>query len=447
MDPAKKKRLDAMLDKLVHTVQKDSFEYVLQSFLGEELDPLMAETIIKKYKKQMDISDLDTLSPTQQNNFVEHLMQKVLGRLRTPEQMDFVRLHFYIKLSVKEGSKKLTQMLKKKVFIDTANIKKMSGSALLEFVEMINKEVFIVKVTLSDFIEGSAYVLLFRQSAGIVADLMTAGMQQDSFQEFDEVRISAVREFMNMTISSYSDAIANILSGKLFFIIQPVNPFDRALFVNEVKEQMFIKGESGFEKIFSANIDISVGGFDRVQGIMILLLEKSPEIMKTFLAKKKLAEVSMDAAFADQKKEQESEEKAQREKELVSMQKNTEQRIFNFMRNQFDDDKAKSIIENLKKQMSIQDLNTAERRQKEEFGYKLLETAFSDQSKSKLAIFQTAIFDALGLSSTAAIQSSAKTKEEELKEAQEEEEKRRKERVESSKNKENIFKMVQDDEK
>ncbi len=394
LTPEMRARLDSMLNELVKPPKKEGFEYAVKSFLSEEFNPLMAESLVKKYKSIIGIKDVDALEKSQQILFAEIVIQKVFGRIRSKEEINTERLHFYIKLSVIEGSKKLSQMLSKKVCMDVFDIKKMSTTSLLEFVEIMKQEVFIIKTELKDFVEGTAYVLLFRQGASLIADTMTSKMEHGASSiGFDQIKISAVQEFMNMMISSYSDAIANILQGKLYFSILQIDPFDMPGFINDIKTQIFEKGEKAFEKIFTTNLKIEIGSIDKVEGLVFLMLEKSPDAMKTMLSRS-MSEITLGA-------EPESPAAAVEEKPVIKKKKrerrNIKMELAMFMDEYFKGRDGNEIIEFVMSQMGVLELEDLNIGQKEEFADVLLDTAFSGLSVYRRGIIKSALFEALGI--------------------------------------------------
>jgi len=394
LTPEMRSKLNSILDSLVKPEKKDGFEYALKSFLSEEFTPLMADSLVKKYKLLSGIRDVDSLEKSQKILFAETMIQKIFGRIRNQQEINTERLHFYIKLSVTEGSKKLSQMLEKKVFMDVFDIKKMSTSSLLEFVEMMKQEVFIIKTELKDFVEGTAYVLLFRRGTELIADTMTSKMEQEKPSiGFDNIKISAVQEFLNMMISSYSDAIANILQGKLYFSILQIDPFDMPGFINDVKTQIFEKGENAFEKIFTTSLKIEIGSMDKVEGLVFLMLEKSPDAMKTML-NKSMSEVNL--GIEQEEPQQQIVEKGEIKKKNRET-KNIKMELAMFMDEYLKGRDGNEIIEFVMAQMGIPDFEDLNLGQKEEFAEVLLDTAFSGLSIYRRGIIKSALYDALGI--------------------------------------------------
>lgn len=395
LTPEMRGNLDRMLKEMIKEPKKDGFEYALKLFIGEQFTPLMGDALIAKYKKIFGIKEIDGLSRPLQSAFFEKMMQRIFGRVKSQQEIGNIRLHFYITLSVLEGAAKLSQMMGRKINISVSNIKKISSTSLMEFVEMVNKEVFIVKVELNEFVEGVAYILLFNNGASAIGDMMVSKLQDQSATiGFDQVKISAVQEFMNLLVSSYSDAIANILKGKLFFTIQQIDPFDLAFFINDVKGIIFQKGESSFEKIFTTNISIKIGNYDNAEGLVLIMLEKSSEAMKSVL-NKHVSEVEI--KISEESELNPEDEAPHPLPKKKRERKNAKIELTMFMDEYFKGRDGNEVVEFLMSQMGIDDLDQLNLGQKEDFANLLLETAFSGISIYRRGIIKSALYDALSI--------------------------------------------------
>jgi chemotaxis protein CheY-P-specific phosphatase CheC len=359
---------------------------------------MMAESLLAKYKHAFKISKFESLSRDQQIVFAESMIEKVFTRIKTPEQLGMVRLHFYIKLSVAEASKKITQLIGKDLDFNIANAKTMTASSIMEFVEMLDKEVFVVKAELSNFVEGTIYVLLFKEGASFIGDLMLSGNSQDEMAsaEFNTMKISALQEFINMLLSSYADAIANIMQGKLYFSIQPLDPLKRYMFVNDTKQTVFLLGERNLENIYISDIILQAGYKHSINGIVLLILKKSPDAMKKFLADKQLSKLEFD--LGEEAAPVSAPPAAQiEEKETPKVAKNIKLELALFMDDYFSGHDGNEIIEFLMQDMGIADFNTLDAGTKQEFANRLLETAFKGLSIYRQGIIKSALYDVLGI--------------------------------------------------
>lgn len=430
------KWLDEFTNQYSDEAQKGTFDAAIEGFLSDELSPLMARSLIHKYKKIVNISRFEGLPRDSQINITETIIKRIFSKVKTPEQINMLRLNFYIKLSVTEASKKLSQLLGREMDFNISNAKTMSSSSILEFVEMLDKEVFMVRADLSNFVEGTIYVLLFKDEADSLGQMMLEASPNTEEIEvgFSILKISALQEFVNMTLSSYADAIANIMNGKLFFTIQKIEPLQRYIFVNDVKETIFLLGTNHLENIYICDIIIEAGSHKSFKGIVLLILKRNPEAIQRFLAEKQLSKIEFNLE-EEQEQAKESVQPIQDEITIKKIEKNIKMELAMFMDDYFSGHDGNEIIEFLMQDMNINDLNSTDAGTKQEFANRLLDTAFKGLSIYRQGIIKSALYDALGINEMVGGERIEARKHEEMKE-----EKKTKE------SDSNIFNLIKKDE-
>lgn len=380
------------------------FEPLLKSILSSNFEPVFVKYLMNKYMRMAGIRDFTSLTEKQKIDFAETMIKSIFGRVKTDDQLALIRLNFFLNYSQSDIEEKVAAMLGSRVSIQLPSFRVFTEKTLMESLEMMSKEAVFVKVAIKGYVEGSMYIVLFKDHAIKLANLMLVKMMgQDPSNSLDEMTVSAVNEFMNIFVSSYVDVISNILETEIFFTVQPNESTDTMTFINDVKTLFFLSSQdeaAKIKKIYTGDLNLSMWA-SKVEGYFIILLNKMPGEMDSYLSHKKLEKVSFDLEEEKIKQKEEVEKQVESPKRK-KRKKNYRIELTLFLGKFFDNNESKSIIDEALEEVGLTDLIDTETALRRELVQSILDIAFADISTYKLGMLKSGLYDALDLHTTQA---------------------------------------------
>lgn len=384
------------------------FEPMLRSIFSGNFEPVFVNYLMTKYKRMAKIKEFSSLTEKQKIDFAEKMIKSVFGKVKTDDQLALIRLNFFLNYSQIDIEDKVASMLGSRVSIKLPSFKVLTEKTLLESLEMMSKEAVFVKVDIKGYVEGSMYIVLFKDHAIKLANLMLVKMMgQAATNNLDEMTVSAVNEFMNIFVSSYVDVISNILDTEIFFMVQPNESTDTMTFINDVKTLFFLSSQDAsksIKKIYTGDLNLGMWA-NKIEGYFIILLSKMPGEMDNYLSRKRLEKVSLDVQ--EEKREEKKQVAQAAPEKKKKRKKNYRIELTLFLGKFFDNTESKSIIEEAMEEVGLKDLVDTETALRRQLVDSLLDIAFSDVSTYKLGMIKSGLYDSLGLHTT---QSSADKK-------------------------------------
>jgi len=150
----------------------------------------------------------------------------------------------------------------------------------------LTKDLTAITIEIKGYIKGTFLFFIFKESAiNLAKMMMKASLNQDSSDdELDEMKDSAIKEFINITLSTFVEAIANTLNKKIIYRLGEKKVTDVNFQIAEALATVNarINGEPKIKHILST--DIGIDALDTtIQGVCFFLMEKEEETIQSSL--------------------------------------------------------------------------------------------------------------------------------------------------------------------
>jgi len=262
-------------------------EEVFNNFVKERLGGLAGKILLKKYLKELNIRTIQSLDEKQLVKFSDYFIYHIFKNHLPAEEINSIRLQLNLQLCFTSASEKISKMMKTEIYLNPFKLKYESNDSVDMLLNSLSQDITAMTIEINGYIKGTFILFLFRESAINLADLMLKTMlgQESNTDGIDEMKESAIKEFMNIMISTFIESISNTINKKIVHTIKEYKIIDVNYQIAEciAKINTFEDGEAKIKKLLSTELDLDVKGI-KIQGLCLFLLENEGKALSSTIS-------------------------------------------------------------------------------------------------------------------------------------------------------------------
>ncbi len=254
----------------------EQYEEIFNKFVKERLGGLAGNMLLKMYMDKAGISSLSSLEQKDLIKFSDYFIYEVFKNHVSREEIDSIRLQLNLYFCFQKANEKISKMVNTDIILHPLKLNIEPKSSFDVILNSLTKDVTALTINITGYIKGTFLFFIFKQSALDLANIMIKSMldQTPEGEEIDDMKESAIKEFLNIMIPTFLGTISNTLGKEIRYTFKKHKLTDTAMqigeslaYVNQVEN-----GVDKVKKIISTEIELDIQT-KKIQGICFFMLE------------------------------------------------------------------------------------------------------------------------------------------------------------------------------
>lgn len=253
----------------------------IDGFFMKKFGKLVSHKIFSIYESKLNVKIEDFKDVKELMEFSNELIHDVFIKHKNEQEVEAIKLQLNLQFCVDKATDVVSSMIPDKISFEELKIEHISRKYFMEYLKDLTDEL-ILTVNVKGMVEGKSIFFYDKKSASDLSNelLKTMMGMESTSKDFDEMKISALKEFLNMLIPSFVDTIANTLKKSLMFVYEENEDImDTEAHKEKFKKEIGSKLEQkSVQKVLRASLNFNVG-VNKVKQDIIFLVDKIENVL------------------------------------------------------------------------------------------------------------------------------------------------------------------------
>lgn len=215
---------------------KKKTEEILMSHFKEHFGKMIAEMLLEQKIKDFKITSFEDLSMIEKIDFGKSMINDIFKKFYNDDKIKNMHILYLLRFSINEAIEKIEKMIKKDANVELAALTNINLDLINDTVVKLEDEKNVnIGFEVSNILDGVMIVTIEKESAIKFGIMMLQILQGEKSQDYelDDMKVSAIYEFFNILIPSFTEVLGNIYDADIFYVPLRYEEFKKKYFEGE----------------------------------------------------------------------------------------------------------------------------------------------------------------------------------------------------------------------